>query len=160
MGIADGDTVTISFIGRLDDGTIFDTTNANLAEAEGLAEENPERDFQPLRLTIGNGRVIEGLEEQLKGLEVGDNKTLQIPPAQAYGEYDENRVKGYDRGDFEEMLGDHELVEGFEVETDDGLPGTVVDIGPDVVTVDFNHELAGEHLAFEIEILDVQKADE
>jgi FKBP-type peptidyl-prolyl cis-trans isomerase 2 len=155
MAIQEGDSVTISFIGRLDDGTIFDTTNEALAEAEGLAEESPDRDFQPLKLTIGNGRVIEGLEAELKGMEAGDQKTLRIPPDMAYGEYKEDRVVGYDRDEFEEMIGDLELREGFEVETEDGLPGRVIDIGPEVVTVDFNHELAGELLEFEIEILSV-----
>jgi peptidylprolyl isomerase len=155
MAIQEGDSVTISFIGRLDDGTIFDTTNEALAEAEGLDEENPDRDFQPLKLTIGNGRVIEGLEAELKGMEAGDQKTLRIPPDKAYGAYKEDRVVGYDRDEFEEMIGDLELREGFKVETEDGLPGRVIDIGPEVVTVDFNHELAGELLEFEIEILSV-----
>lgn len=155
MGIQEGDSVTISFIGRLDDGTIFDTTNEALAEAEGLDEEKQDRDFQPLKLTIGNGRIIEGLEEELKGLEAGDQKTLRIPPDRAYGEYKDDRIVGYDRNEFEEMIGDLELREGFQVETEDGLPGRVTNIGSEVITVDFNHELAGEMLEFEIEILSV-----
>lgn len=156
MGISDGDSVIISFVGRLEDGTVFDTTNEELARAEGLAEENPERSFDPLKLTIGNGRIIEGIEEELIGLEQDDSISLTVPPEKAYGEHQEDRVIGYGRDEFEQMIGDRELVEGFEVETEDGLPGEVVDIGPEVVTVDFNHELAGETLEFEIEVLDIE----
>lgn len=156
MAITEGDSVTIAYIGRLEDGTVFDTSNEALARDAGLDEENPERNFKPLELKLGSGRVIEGLEEELVGMEVGDEKTIVIGPEKAYGPHTDDRVVGYDRDDFEEMIGDRELTEGFEVETEDGLPGRVVEIGDDVVTVDFNHELAGETLVFEIEILDVE----
>jgi len=156
MAITDGDSVTIAYIGRLDDGTVFDTSNESLAREVGVDEEYPERSFNPLKLTLGSGRVIEGLEEELKGMEVGDEKTIVVPPEKGYGPHKEDRVAGYDRDEFEEMIDDRELEEGFRVETEDGLPGTVTDIGPDVVTVDFNHELAGETLTFEIEVLEVE----
>lgn len=156
MAITDGDSVTVAYIGRLDNGTIFDTSNESLAREAGVDEEYPERSFKPLKLTLGSGRVIEGLEEELKGMEVGDEKTIVVPPEKAYGPHKEDRVAGYDREEFEEMIGDRELEEGFQVETEDGLPGRVIDIGPEVVTVDFNHELAGETLTFEIEVLEVE----
>jgi FKBP-type peptidyl-prolyl cis-trans isomerase 2 len=156
MAITEGDSVTIAYTGRLDDGTVFDTSDEDLAREVGLDEEHPERNFTPLEIKLGSGRVIEGLAEELIGMEVGEEKTLTIPPEKAYGQHTDDRVAGYDRGEFEEMIGDRELREGFEVETEDGLPGEVVDISPDVVTVDFNHELAGETLTFDIEVLDVE----
>lgn len=156
MAITEGDSVTVSYIGRLDDGTVFDTSEEEIAREVGLDEEYPERSFKPLEIKLGSGRVIEGLEEELVGMEVGDQKTIIVPPEKAYGPHKDDRVADYDRDNFEEMIGDRELREGFEVETEDGLPGRVVDFDADEVTVDFNHELAGETLTFEIEVLDVE----
>lgn len=156
MPITEGDSVTISYVGRLDDGTVFDTSDEQLAREAGVDEEYPERSFKPLEVKLGSDRIIEGLEEELAGMTVGDEKTLTVPPEKAYGTHTDDRVAEYDRDEFEEMIGDRDLVEGFEVETNDGLPGEVVDFDATSVTVDFNHELAGETLTFEIEILDVE----
>jgi len=156
MTITDGDDVTIEYVGRLEDQTLFDTSDRALAEETGLAEEHPDRAYEPLTVNVGEGNVIEGLEEALRGLEEGQSTAVRIPPEKAYGRYEESRVAEYDRGAFEEMMGDRELVIGFEVEAkDSGLPGEVSEIRDDSVIVDFNHELAGETLEFEIEVVDV-----
>jgi len=156
MTISDGDSVTIEYVGRLPDGTVFDTSDEGLARETGLAEENPKRQFEPLTVEIGDEKVISGLEAALRGLEAGDSELVRIPPEKAYGEHTEDRVGEYDRAEFEEMLGGREAEEGVQVETEDGLPGRVTEVDEGTVTVDFNHELAGEMLEFEIEILDVE----
>jgi len=156
MPIEKDDAVTVSFVGRLADGTIFDTSDPALAEAEGLDEKYDERTFKPLELKLASDRVIPGLREELVGMEVGEQKVIRVPPERAYGEHSDDRVASYDRDAFEEMIGDRELSLGFEVETEDGLPGRVVEVDDQEVTVDFNHELAGETLTFELEVLDVE----
>lgn len=156
MPISDGDEVTIAYVGRLEDGSVFDTSNRELAEQTGLAEENPDRIFEPLTIDIGDESVIPGLEDALRGLDAGEKLTVTIPPEQAYGQHRESRIGEYDREAFEEMAGDRELVEGFEVEADNGLRGHVTNIGSEHVTVDFNHELAGKTLMFEIEVLGIE----
>jgi peptidylprolyl isomerase len=157
MTIADGDEVTIEYIGRLPDGSIFDTSDPTLAEESGLDGENPERDFSPLTVHVGEGNVIEGLQDALRDLEEGDSTTVEIPPEKAYGEHREGRVAEYDRDAFEEMIGDRELELGFEVEVKEtGLPGRVIEFDEGSVTVDFNHERAGDTLEFEIDIVDVE----
>lgn len=156
MAITEGDTVTVSYVGRLDDGTVFDTSDEALAREVGLDEEYPERSFEPLEIKLGSGRIIEGLETELEGMEVGEEKTLTIPPEEAYGQHKEDRVATYPRDDFDEMIGGRELTVGFEVETEDGLPGRVVDFDGNEVTVDFNHELAGKTLTFEVEVLETE----
>lgn len=157
MPVTDGDTVTIQYTGRLSDGTVIDTSSQRLAIREGLTEEHPDRDFEPLTLTIGEGEVIEGLQEALEGLEEGDQATVEIPPEKAYGPYRDDRLVEYDRGAFEEMLGDREIEAGFEVEVkESGLPGRVTEFDADTVTVDFNYELAGESLEFELEVVEIE----
>ena len=156
MTISEGDEVTIEYTGRLPDGTLFDTSDRQLAEETGLADEHTDREYAPLTVSIGDSDVIPGLQEALRGMEEGDATVVSIPPEKGYGEHREGRVAEYDREAFEEMMGDRELEIGFEVEAkESGLPGRVSEIGPDTVTVDFNHELAGESLEFEIEIVDV-----
>jgi len=155
MGISHDDSVTLNYVGRLPDGEVFDTSERSLAQQEGLLGENPGRVYEPLTLDIGDDSVIPGLQEALLGMEAGQQETVTIPPEQAYGHRTEDRIGEYGREAFENMLGDNELTEGFEVEADSGLEGRVTDIGEETVTVDFNHELAGKILTFEVEVVEV-----
>jgi FKBP-type peptidyl-prolyl cis-trans isomerase 2 len=154
MAITEGDTVTIAYTGRLDDGTVFDTTDGDVAAEHGLAEQQPNREFEPLTVEVGQGNLIQGMEDGLIGLEVGDSTTLTIPPEEAYGEGGDDRVREYDPEDFAQMIG-QEPAEGMEVQAQGGATGTVVDVG-DAVRVDFEHPLAGETLTFDIDVLDVE----
>ena len=156
MGISHGDSVTLNYVGRLADGEVFDSSKRSVAQREGLSSENPGRVYEPLTVNIGDDSVIPGLQEAVLGMEAGQQATVTIPPEQAYGHRTEDRIGKYDREAFENMLGDRDLTEGFEVEADSGLEGRVADIGEETVTVDFNHELAGETLTFEIEVLEVE----
>ncbi|MFC7141922.1 peptidylprolyl isomerase [Halosimplex aquaticum] len=156
MAISTGDTVTIEYTGRLDDGEVFDTSLESVATEEGLADDQPERDYQPLTVEIGQGRIIEGLEDALLDMEVGDEDTVTIEPEQAYGERTDDRVVEYDAEEFTEMLGGRDPVEGMEIQTEQGMPGRVAEAGDETVTVDFNHELAGETLEFEVEVVSVE----
>lgn len=156
MAITDGDTVTIEYTGRLDDGSVFDTSLESVATEEGLAADQPERDYQPLTVEIGEGRIIEGLEAALQGMEAGDEDTVTVEPERAYGERTEDRVVEYDAPEFREMLGGRDPQEGLEIQTEEGMPGVVSAVDGDAVEVDFNHELAGETLAFEVEVVSVE----
>ncbi|MFC7046733.1 peptidylprolyl isomerase [Halobacteriaceae archaeon GCM10025711] len=155
MGISTGDTVTLDYVGRLDDGTVFDTSREDVAEEADL-ETHPDREFEPLTVEIGAGEIIEGLEEGLQGMEVGDTDTVTIPPEKAYGEPSDERVAEYEAEEFAQMLQGGEPEEGMYVQTQQGAPGEVVHVDDELVRVDFNHELAGETLAFEVEILEVR----
>jgi FKBP-type peptidyl-prolyl cis-trans isomerase 2 len=155
MTIERGDSVEIEYVGRLDDGTVFDTSRREVAETEGLVEDQPGREYEPLEVEVGSGTVIEGLDEGLVGMATGDTEVVTIPPEKGYGERSADRVVEYDREQLEEMLQGAELTEGLQLQTEQGLPGEVVDVGESVVEVDFNHELAGETLAFEVEVLSV-----
>jgi FKBP-type peptidyl-prolyl cis-trans isomerase 2 len=155
MAITTGDSVTIAYTGRLDDGTVFDTTDESVAEEEGLLEEQPEREFEPLTVEVGEGNLIEGLEEGLLGLEAGASETVTVPPEEAYGEATGDQTQEFDAEEFEGMVG-QEPVEGMQVRAQGGAVGTVVGIDADTVHVDFEHPLAGETLTFDIDVLDVE----
>lgn len=155
MAIQTGDQVSLEYVGRLDDGTVFDTSREEVAEEAGLAEEQPGREYAPLTVEVGSGRVIEGLEEELLGMEEGDAETISVPPAKGYGEPSDDHVVEYEYEQFAEMLQGETPQAGMHVQTQQGDIGEVLAVDDEVVRVDFNHELAGEHLEFEVEIVDV-----
>lgn len=155
MTISTGDSVTLEYTGRLDDGTVFDTTRESVAEEEGLADAQPDREYTPLTVEIGAGEIIEGMEEGLLGLEAGEEESLTIPPEEAYGEWSEEGVQEFDTDELTEMLGGQTPEEGAYLEAQSGQRGEVVHADEETIRVDFNPELAGETLAFDVEVVAV-----
>jgi FKBP-type peptidyl-prolyl cis-trans isomerase 2 len=155
MTIDTGDSVTLEYTGRLDDDTVFDTSRQSVAEEAGLAEAQPDREYAPLTVEIGDEQVIEGMEEGLIGLEAGETDTLTIPPEKAYGEPSDDQVQEFATEELREMLGGQTPEEGTYLEAQNGRQGEVVHVDEEVVRVDFNPALAGETLTFDVEIVDV-----
>ena len=109
-----------------------------------------------MRFVLGDGTLETGLEVLLRGLHDGDRARFGLAPGQAFGERDPASVYGMPRTEFP---ADMALVEGTVVEFTtpggDTVPGTVVEVDEDAVTVDFNHPLAERELSFEVEIIAV-----
>ena len=156
MAISEGDSVTIEYTGRLQDGTVFDTSRRDVAEEAGIAEAQPEREYGPLTVEVGDGRVIEGLEDALVGMEDGDERTVSIDPEAGYGHPSDDRVVEYETPNFREMLQGEDPAEGMHVQGQQGAIGEVVHVDEETVRVDFNHELAGETLEFDVEVVEVR----
>lgn len=155
MPISTGDAVTVEYTGRLADGTVFDTSRKPVAEETGLIDTQPDREYGPLTVEVGAGRIIDGLEASLVGLEEGDTPTVSIPPEKGYGEWTEERVQEYEAEEFERMVGGQSPDEGDHVQTQEGGIAEIVHVDEAVVRVDFNHALAGETLEFDLEVVDV-----
>lgn len=157
MPIETGDSVTIEYTARFADGTVFDTTRPGVAEETGLTEHLPDREYEPLTLEVGDGELIEGVTDALVGMEEGDEKTITVPPEKAYGERRDDRVIEHNTVEFDQMLESEgrSLEMGVRIETKDGSVGEVTHIDPEIVRIDFNHELAGETLEFDLEVLEV-----
>ncbi|MFB6080715.1 MAG: peptidylprolyl isomerase [Haloferacaceae archaeon] len=156
MTIATGDLVTFAYTGRLEDGTVFDTSREAVAEEAGLADARPDRDYGPLTVTVGEEGLIEGLEEALVGLAEGTTTTVTVPPEKGYGEWTEDLVEEFDAEDLREEVDDPAgLEEGMHLRGGQGEHGEITHVDDEVVRVDFNPRLADERLEFEIEILDV-----
>lgn len=158
MTIEVGDTVTVEYVGRFEDGHVFNTSRHEAAVEHGLVEAQgaaPD-DYTPLVFTVGTGAVIPGLDDALVGMAAGETATVTVPPEEAYGEFDPERVRSYDAETFEAMVGQDPEV-GLHVNAENGLHGDVTAIRESEVEVDFNHELAGKTLVLEIEVVDVQR---
>lgn len=138
----EGDTVRVHYTGKLDDGTVFDTS----------------REGDPLEFTIGEGQVIPGFEEAVVGMETGDSRETTIPPEKAYGDRQTERIVTVDRDQFPEEI-QPEVGQRLEVQQPDGksIPVTVARVGDDDVTLDANHPLAGRDLTFDLELVEVKE---
>lgn len=141
MTIENGDTVQVHYTGTLEDGTEFDSS----------------RDRAPLEFTVGEGQVIPGFEDMVRGLEAGDTETATLPPEDAYGERDEQRLIEVERDQLPDEI-EPEIGMQLEIQQPNGRPArvSITEIGDETVTLDANHPLAGKELTFEIEVLDVE----
>ncbi|MDY6780527.1 MAG: FKBP-type peptidyl-prolyl cis-trans isomerase [Halobacteria archaeon] len=150
-----GDTVTVEYVGKLEDGEVFDTSRRDVAEDEEIID--PERDYEPLEFEVGEGEMIEGFDEGVVGMEVGDTHEIEVAPEKGYGERSDEDVFEYEYDEFAEMIGE-DPEEGMHVHAEGGACGNVtrVEEDEDEVEVDFNHALAGERLFFEVEVIDAE----
>ncbi len=92
MAVKEGDHVVVDYTGKLKDGTIFDSSIEEKAKKSEFYDEN--RDYEPFGFTVGEGQVIPGFEEGVKGMEVGEEREVEIPPEKAYGEEGEHPLAG------------------------------------------------------------------
>jgi len=137
LAAQDGDLVEVHYVGTLDDGTEFDSSRER---------------GTPLSFTVGVGEVIPGFDAAVRGAKVGDVDTVRMEPADAYGEWSEDRIIEVP---FNSEQGDVKV--GDEVFLTNGQPVTVLEVTDEVVTLDANPRLAGEALTFEIEILSITR---
>ena len=156
MSVEPGDRVRLEYVGRFEDGSVFATSDPGLAEEHGLVptDEGAPSEPTPLSFTVGRNEVIDGLDEAVVGMSVGEEATVTVPPEDAYGGYDPERVREYDVEAFEAMVGTEPEV-GPHVEARNDLHGDVTAIVDDTVEVDFNHELAGRTLVFDVRVIEV-----
>ncbi len=85
-----GDTVQVDYTGKLPDGTVFDTSDPEVAKSAGLYQEG--RPYQPIKVVMGANTVIKGFEDGLFGMKEGESKTLTIAPENGYGPSDPTKI--------------------------------------------------------------------
>ena len=132
--VAAGNTVSVHYRGTLDDGILFDSSIGGA----------------PLVFEVGAGRMILGFDDAVRGMTVGDTKTVRLAPAEAYGEYDPDLRQEGPLGDVPDGV-----QVGDQLISREGLVVTVLEVGRESIVVDQNHRLAGEHLTFEITLVSI-----
>ncbi|WOD37820.1 peptidylprolyl isomerase [Nodosilinea sp. E11] len=136
-----GDSVSIHYTGRLEDGTVFDSS----------------RDRDPLQFAIGNGEVIPGFEAAVVGMTPGDAKTEIIAAENAYGPHQPDMVMVVERhhipADIPLDVGQQLQLQGPQGQA---VPVMVTEVSEAEVTLDANHPLAGETLIFDIELVAIE----
>ncbi len=135
-----GDTVQLHYMGKLQDGTIFDSS----------------RERHPLQFTIGDGRVIAGFEQAVIGMKIGELKTARIPMEQAYGPRRDDLIVTMDRSKLLPGLNPSvgQRLEITQVDDQVSLV-TVTGVTESTLTLDANHPLAGRELTFDLELIGI-----
>ena len=135
-----GDAVKVHYTGKLDDGTVFDTSEGS----------------EPLAFTIGVGEVIPGFDQAVVGMRVGESREVTIQADDAYGERNEALSQTLDRDQV--RLGvEPELGMNIEMHAPDGtvIPLTITEVTEKTVTLDANHPLAGLNLHFALQLVQI-----
>ena len=139
-----GDTVEVKYTGYLDDERIFDSNEY-------------EKD-KTLRFIVSSGAVLEDFNNSLLGLEEDDQTVVVIPAAKAYGEVDKNKIIKLDK---KQLPPDSEPGKRLELRSiNRTIPVRLIEVDGDTAYVDANHLLAGKNLKFNIEVIDIDKADD
>ncbi len=142
--ITDNSTITISYIGKLDNGEIFKTVDKD----------------NPLVVTLGNHDLPPTLENALKGLSEGDTKKVRLTPDEGYGGRQKMLLQEISLKSFGDKITPKPgMILSLKIKKEGQahqVPATVIEIKNDIVTVDYNHPLAGHHLTYEVDILKVE----
>ncbi|RUO18304.1 peptidylprolyl isomerase [Aliidiomarina iranensis] len=140
--IGPGSHVVLHFSIKLEDGSAADSTKVH---------------GKPARLTIGDGNLTKNFEDCLLGLKAGDNEEFTLEPEDAFGKPLPENIYHIERvrfsGDTPAEVG---AIISFSQPNGREIPGIIREVTPDVVTVDFNHPLAGQRVTFAVEVLSVE----
>ena len=139
--VKDGDTVKLHYSGTLANGEVFDTTEGR----------------EPAEFTLGQSMLIPGFEEAVKGMKVGESKTVTIPAEKAYGPHRDDQVVVVGRDQLPKGM-DPKVGQPIRVQKSDGsgILVVVIDTSETTITIDANHPLTGKDLTFEIKILEIK----
>jgi len=134
-----GDTVSVNYTGKFEDGTIFDTS---LVEGR-----------EPIVAKIGDKQVIPGFENGLIDMTVGETKTIEIEPEDAYGQYRSEMIFDIPKTQFPEGINVGDVL---SAQSQMGpVNVTVLEINEETVKIDSNHPLAGKKLIFDLEVVSI-----
>ena len=133
--VQNGDKVKVHYHGKLRNGETFDSSQGR----------------EPLEFTVGGGQVIKGFDEGVKGMQVGDKKTVEIEVGDAYGEKNEDMIIEFPKAQFPPDMNPEA---GMQLMMNNGqgqqFPVVIKEVKEESVLLDANHPLAGEDLIFDI----------
>jgi FKBP-type peptidyl-prolyl cis-trans isomerase 2 len=137
--VTSNSTVSVHYTGRLEDGTVFDSS---LVEGR-----------EPLTATLGQGNLISGFENGLVDMIVGEKKTIEIEPENAYGQINPQMVNEVAKSQVPEGVSVGDMLQAMSPAGPINVK--VLEINEDVVVLDANHPLAGQKLIFDLEVITI-----
>lgn len=142
--IAAGSRVVMHFAIKLDDGSAADSTRVH---------------GKPARLTIGDGNLTANFEHCLLGLKAGDEREFTLEAKDAFGVPNPQNIYHIELSRFSaETPAEVGNIIAFTQPDGREVPGIVREVVGNMVTIDFNHPLAGQRVTFAVEILSVESA--
>ncbi len=140
MQVKKGDVVRVHYTGTLLDGTQFDSSVGR----------------NPLEFTVGAGQMIAGFDAGVLGMAIGEKKTLQIDPENAYGLSNPEAIIEFPKSNVPaEMQLEVGMQLNLQNEYGQPVPVVVLEVKDDLIIMDANHSLAGKDLIFEVEIVEI-----
>jgi FKBP-type peptidyl-prolyl cis-trans isomerase SlpA len=137
--VQNGDTVVVNYTGRLEDGTVFDSS---LNEGR-----------EPLKAQLGQGLLIKGFEDGLLEMIEGDKKTIEIESKDAYGDVNAEMIAEVPK---EQMPEGVSVGDMLQANGPSGAINVIVsEVKENTVVVDANHPLAGKKLIFDLELISI-----
>lgn len=141
MPVKKGDKIQVKYTGKLEDGTVFDSSDKH---------------DKPLEFTVGEKQVIVGVDQAVVGMEKGEEKEVTIPSAEAYGEHQEQLIQKVPKDQLppgEEPKAGMVLLASLP--NGSQMPVKILEVNDKEVTLDMNHPLAGKTLIFQLMILEI-----
>jgi peptidylprolyl isomerase len=135
-----GDNVKVHYKGTLTTGEKFDSSEGR----------------EPLAFTVGAGQMIKGFDDAIPGMAVGEKKTINIAPSDAYGEKNKEAIVEFPKANIPaEMKLEPGMKLQLQNQAGQPIPVVVTEVKDEVVVLDANHELAGKELIFDIELVEI-----
>ncbi|HLP35574.1 peptidylprolyl isomerase [Lacibacter sp.] len=135
-----GDTVRVHYTGKLTTGEQFDSSAGR----------------EPLEFEVGAGMMIKGFDDAVVGMAIGDKKTINIQPNEAYGERNEQMIIEFPRSNFpDDMTPEIGMQLMMNNSAGQQFPVTITEVQEEIVVLDANHMLAGKELVFDIEMVEI-----
>ncbi len=156
MPLEQGSLIYTNYTARVKDtGEAIETTIEEEAKKRGMVDTD--RKYSPRLVAVGEGWILAGLDDEIKKMNAGEKKEIELSPANAFGERDPTKVRMIPVRKFGEKAS--ELTVGDTVEVDNRL-GTIRFIGSGRAQVDFNHRLAGKTLVYDLEVVKKLETDD
>lgn len=138
--VKEGDVVKVHYTGKLVNGEQFDSSMGR----------------EPLEFTVGAGQMIKGFDAAMPGMNIGEKKTINIVPEDAYGARSEEAIIEFPKAN---VPADMKLEAGMPLtlsnQAGQPVPVVVVEVKQEVIILDANHFLAGQELVFDIELVEI-----
>lgn len=138
--VKEGDVVKVHYTGKLVNGEQFDSSVGR----------------EPLEFTVGAGQMIKGFDDAMPGMNLGEKKTINIAPEDAYGPRSEEAIIEFPK---ENVPADMVLEPGMPLtlsnQAGQPVPVIVVEVKDDIIILDADHFLAGQELIFDIELVEI-----
>ncbi|RLF20635.1 MAG: peptidylprolyl isomerase [Thermoprotei archaeon] len=149
MPLEDGDFILVEYTAKVkDEDRVFETTDPEEAKKAGIYDESEV--YGPRLVVLGEGWLLKGLEEELKHMEVGEEKEIVLPPEKAFGQRDPSKVRVMPARELTRR--GIRLIVGSMVNID-GRLAVIRSVGSGRVVVDFNHPLAGRTIIYKVKVV-------
>jgi len=141
MAVKEGDTIKLEYVGKFQDGTVFDDS---------------ERHGQPLEFKVGAKQVVKGFDDAVRGMKKDEEKEFTLKPKDAYGDINTKLIQKVPKDKIPDADKIKEgMVLGMQLPTGQQVPARVAEVTDTDITIDLNPPLAGKELTFKVKIVDI-----